>query len=256
MHGSGDSSNEVAGAPLVRGVALALAVAGAALGCADRSSVSRAERTPPADLVPLDSAEILRQRQERDASYRNDPDSPIPVADRPGFSGLSYYGIDESLAFVVSLNRYEEPVPVKMVTTEGMLRPAVKLGFVSFDREGKTHRLHVYQLRDLSAEAWESTFLPFLDGTTGEETYPAGRYVELVGAPDGWYLLDFNLAYHPLCAYGRSGYQCPRPPEENRLPFPVRAGERLPVEQEVLGATDAVTSDERSDVTVAAGRRR
>jgi hypothetical protein len=69
-------------------------------------------------------------------------------------------------------------------------------------------------------------FLPFLDATSGTETYGAGRYVDLAPGLDGWYVLDFNLAYHPLCAYGRTDYRCPKTPEENRLPFAVRAGER------------------------------
>jgi uncharacterized protein (DUF1684 family) len=42
------------------------------------------------------------------------------------------------------------------------------------------------------------------------------------------YVLDFNLAYNPSCAYGKSGYNCPIPPEENRLPVDIRAGERNP----------------------------
>jgi hypothetical protein len=102
----------------------------------------------------------------------------------------------------------------------------VTVGSIGFEREGAPHELQVYSLRDLPAEAWDSLFLPFMDATTGEETYPAGRYVELEKVEEGWYLLDFNQAYNPLCAYGREIYRCPRTPPENRLPIPVRAGER------------------------------
>ena len=69
-------------------------------------------------------------------------------------------------------------------------------------------------------------FVPFADMTTGTETYPAGRYIDLNRTPTGIYELDFNRAYHPYCYYNAS-YECPYPPAENRLKVPVRAGERI-----------------------------
>jgi hypothetical protein len=42
--------------------------------------------------------------------------------------------------------------------------------------------------------------------------------------PDGRYLLDFNLAYSPLCAFSEH-YNCPIPPRQNTLSIPIRAGE-------------------------------
>ena len=43
--------------------------------------------------------------------------------------------------------------------------------------------------------------MPFLDATSGTETYGAGRYLDLEPEEDGTYALDFNLAYHPSCVY-------------------------------------------------------
>ena len=43
--------------------------------------------------------------------------------------------------------------------------------------------------------------MPFLDATSGRETYGAGRYLDLEPELDGTYALDFNLAYHPYCVY-------------------------------------------------------
>ena len=43
--------------------------------------------------------------------------------------------------------------------------------------------------------------MPFLDATSGTETYGAGRYLDLEPDEDGTYSLDFNLAYHPSCVY-------------------------------------------------------
>ncbi len=77
-------------------------------------------------------------------------------------------------------------------------------------------------------------FLPFRDATSGGETYGAGRYLldsakgaDLGGDPDsGEIWLDFNLAYHPSCAYDPR-WNCPLAPPENTLREAVRVGERL-----------------------------
>jgi uncharacterized protein len=77
-------------------------------------------------------------------------------------------------------------------------------------------------------------FLPFRDATTGSETYGAGRYLldtakgaDLGGDPaSGEIWLDFNLAYHPSCAYD-ARWNCPLAPPENTLRAAVRVGERL-----------------------------
>ncbi len=199
---------------------------------------------PPAGLRFASAQEIERLRAVRDAEFRSDPDSPIPPDRRAGFSGLDYYPIDLDAQYKVRLHRYPEPLPAKIITTRGVERPAVKVGYVEARRSGARFRLQVYQLLDGPPEARDELFLPFLDQTSGVETYGAGRYVDLAPGPDGWYVLDFNLAYHPLCAYGRTDYRCPRTPEENRLAFPVRAGERG---WAAHGAAPAETSGPGSD---------
>jgi uncharacterized protein (DUF1684 family) len=49
--------------------------------------------------------------------------------------------------------------------------------------------------------SWGGFFVPFVDATSGDETYGAGRYLELEALEDGTFLADFNLAYNPYCAY-------------------------------------------------------
>ena len=77
------------------------------------------------------------------------------------------------------------------------------------------------------AAAGPAVFVPFLDATSGHETYGAGRYLDLEPEDDGTYTLDFNLAYHPSCVYDVL-FSCPLTPAENRLPERIEAGERLP----------------------------
>ena len=51
-------------------------------------------------------------------------------------------------------------------------------------------------------------FVPFSDMTSGTETYPAGRYLELDRTSSGVYTIDFNKAYNPYCYYNAS-YRLP-----------------------------------------------
>lgn len=77
-------------------------------------------------------------------------------------------------------------------------------------------------------------FLPFRDGTSGRETYGAGRYLTdtvkgthgrgVSTQPDGRVRLDFNYAYNASCAYD-DAWACPLAPYENWLKPVIRAGE-------------------------------
>jgi len=42
--------------------------------------------------------------------------------------------------------------------------------------------------------------------------------------PDGKWILDFNMAYNPWCAYSED-YVCPFVPPENQLKVAIRASE-------------------------------
>ncbi|MCL4252916.1 MAG: DUF1684 domain-containing protein [Anaerolineae bacterium] len=70
-------------------------------------------------------------------------------------------------------------------------------------------------------------FLPFVDANSGKETYPAGRYIDPVRLPDGRFVVDFNTAYNPYCAYN-DRYDCPLTPAENRVTVAILAGEKIP----------------------------
>ena len=82
----------------------------------------------------------------------------------------------------------------------------------------------------LGEEQPARVFLPFRDATSGTQTYGAGRYLDApLTREDGevWVDVDFNMAYHPYCAYGE-GWTCPLPPPGNRVPDGISVGERLP----------------------------
>ena len=169
---------------------------------------------------------VLRYRADKDEAYRKSPRSPVPAAERATFAGIPYFEVDEELVFEeLRLEPYRgnEPTTFQIPTTDGKLRPAERAGVLRFDVDGVPAQLTAYRFaRDEAG----SLFVPFLDGTTGAETYGAGRYLDLDPEDDGSYIIDFNLAYHPSCVYDPR-FSCPLTPAENRLPMRIEAGERL-----------------------------
>jgi len=117
----------------------------------------------------------------------------------------------------------EAPSAFAIPTSDGQLRPAHRAGTFSFTAGEMPRLLTAYVL---DAGNPESLFVPFLDETSGTDTYGAGRYLDLEPEPDGTFVLDFNLAYHPYCVYSPD-FSCPLTPAENRLSMRINAGERL-----------------------------
>jgi uncharacterized protein len=170
--------------------------------------------------------EVEGFRADKDEFFGSNPNSPIPESERPAFSGLPYFAVDESLRFddrMLEPYTGTEPSDFQIPTSDGKLRPAHRAGYLTFEVGGARHRLTAYTF---DGGDGESLFVPFLDKTSGTETYGAGRYLDLEPEDDGTYALDFNLAYHPSCVYDPK-YSCPLTPGENRLPFRIEAGERL-----------------------------
>ena len=177
---------------------------------------------------PLDYTEAVEAfRAEKDDYFKNaGAGSPIPVAEREAFTGLPYFPVDLALRFDDSvLEPYTggEPSNFQIPTSDGRLRPAHRAGILAFEIGGERRVLTAYTF---DGGDGESLFVPFLDATSGSETYGAGRYLDLDPEDDGRYTLDFNLAYHPSCVYDIR-FSCPLTPAENRLPIRIEAGERL-----------------------------
>ena len=93
----------------------------------------------------------------------------------------------------------DEPSAFQIPTSDNKLRPARRAGTFAFEVDGTPLRLTGYEVGDTPSDG--TIFLPFLDGTSGKETYGAGRYLDLSPDDDGTYAIDFNLAYHPLCVF-------------------------------------------------------
>ena len=178
-------------------------------------------------------------RFERDELFREHPQSPLPAAERAHFGGLAYFDYDPAYRFTAVL----EPTAETSADSAGSPPPVLQLPS-SGDEPFSFRKVGHVQLAGPLAGAvlpvfWiegygGGLFVPIRDLTSGSETYGAGRYLidTVKGADQGgdWrsakLVLDFNLAYHPSCAYDPK-WNCPLAPPESRLELPVRAGERL-----------------------------
>lgn len=167
--------------------------------------------------------EVIREhRAEKDAFFRESKESPLSPEQRQRFSGLNYFPPSWTFRFTAQLDRFDEDErePVTLATSDGKEKRYRPIGKAYFRSGSKRLKLIVYQ-EMLNAEAF---FVPFRDLTTGESTYPAGRYLE-PKVRGNVIELDFNYAYNPYCAYNEK-YSCPLPPEENQLEIAVEAGEK------------------------------
>lgn len=159
-------------------------------------------------------------RERKDHFFRGDPHSPLLPEQKDAFEGLSYFPENPDLRFDLPIEEYPEQERVVMQTSTGAEQEYIRYGKIRFDVEGQTVELTVYL-----ALGGGGFFLPFMDATSGSETYDAGRYLDIEPMTGEKYLVDFNLAYNPYCAYNEY-WSCPIPPKENRLSVPIRAGER------------------------------
>jgi len=168
---------------------------------------------------------LQREREQKDEFFMVHPQSPIPLESRCEFEGLNYYPPDASYRFELDLHEHTNKEIVKIEDTGGSIRELIRWGEFHFNIGDGEGTLQAY----LSDPAEANFFIPFRDATSGKETYGAGRYLDLEPeqhlTSDGKWILDFNKAYNPWCAYSED-YVCPFVPPENWLQIPIHAGEK------------------------------
>lgn len=169
--------------------------------------------------------QIAAWRAEKDDFMRHSGESPVPAEKRAGFPALPYYPIDEQYRVPAALKVARGDEIIELGTSTGVPRRMRRSGTLAFTLKGEPLTLTAFA--DLADAQLRRLFVPFGDLTSGTETYPGGRYLDLERTASGVYDLDFNRAYNPFCVFDVS-YECPVPPRENRLKVPVRAGEKMP----------------------------
>jgi uncharacterized protein (DUF1684 family) len=167
--------------------------------------------------------EILQERLQKDLDLRSRDSRILSAEAKNRFEGLRYFPIDTTYRFELPLQRLPEPETMRVAQRTGAPAEQVKVGTVAVPLGEASHELAVFRPpRGSDTTLW----IPFADATTGRQTYGAGRYLDVPLREDGTVLVDFNRAYNPLCDYNPQKYNCALAPPQNRLPLPVKAGEK------------------------------
>jgi uncharacterized protein (DUF1684 family) len=140
---------------------------------------------------------------------------------RKTLQNIPSYPINPAFKLTARFHAYETPRNLPLPNALDMIVDGESPGYLTFEYEQKQYSL-------LALEEGPELFILFYDETSGQETYGGGRYL-YVNKPDnnGLTTIDFNKAYSPPCAFTEFA-TCLLPPLENRLPFPIRAGEKDP----------------------------
>ena len=163
--------------------------------------------------------ELETFRAQKDDFFASHPQSPLTPEQKKDFAGLNYFPENPALRLEVKVEEFAKRNVIEMQTTGGDVQRYQKYGKFKFAVDGQEAELTIYANP-------HGYFLPFVDSLANKETYGAGRYLEPEPLGDGKFLIDFNVAYNPYCAYS-DRWSCPLTPFENRVKVPVKAGEKL-----------------------------
>lgn len=167
---------------------------------------------------------IHEERAEKDRFMKTSGESPF-ASHREDFNGLKYFPPDEKYRIIATLVPAEGKKVRVLTTSDNKEQRYLEYAFAEFTLDNQKNKLLL--LESIEEGPNEGMlFLAFGDETSGDETYGAGRYLDIEKAPGNRSIeLDFNKAYNPYCAYS-DNYSCPFPPRENLLNTPIRAGEK------------------------------
>jgi len=147
----------------------------------------------------------------------HDPKSPALSA----FDGLVWFPVDPAFIVPARWQPDAERPSVDLSTSRGLTKSFVRAGTL-------TARVQDHDITLIGYQAGpEGTLLvPLTDQTTGVQSYPVGRYLEVSVPTEGPAVLDFNRLTNPWCAYSEH-YNCPIPPKDNQLALSIAAGEKV-----------------------------
>jgi len=165
---------------------------------------------------------VALERGGRYALRTKDADSPT----RKGFHGLNWYAADPHLSVEAKWIPFTPPHIEKIPTVIGTTLDLPAPGVAELTMGDRTFRLEPV----LEEPTDKTLFFILRDETSRTTTYQAARFLH-TGFPEhgldkpGILILDFNRLENPPCAYTPYA-TCPLPPEKNRLPVAIEAGEK------------------------------
>lgn len=170
---------------------------------------------------------IKHEQEELVKFYLDSTTTPLARSERADFKGIHHFPIDLNYRVKANLEKFSTSDTVIFQTSSTKKKRYIPYAKAKFKLNGKWHSLTLYRMADpKTAELAKHVFLPFTDLTSNVETYGGGRYLDLEVTDADVMILDFNLCYHPYCAYSHNGWSCPIPPKENFVNTKIKAGVR------------------------------
>ncbi len=178
-------------------------------------------------------AQVLQRfRAQRDELFATHPQSALDEGQKNTFQGLNYFPYNPAMRFVVPIDTHVAPNRQETVMNAAERMSITTVGRLTFTIDSTPVSLSLYWLDIYGG----GLFLPFRDATAPGESYGGGRYLfDTIKGSDflrvtgntvnELFVLDFNYAYNPSCAYNYR-WICPLAPVENRLEVAIPAGEK------------------------------
>ena len=211
-----------AGAFVLEGKTVTLALPPSAAltlnGAPAKAGPFRTDATPTPDVLASGTVtwQVI-ERGERLGVRVKDSASPA----RRAFAGSRWFAIDPAYRVVARLVPHTGATKMVVPDASGGHQTLESPGTLELTLLGKPQRLDPV----LDGDDPTDQMIVFRDLTSGRETYGGGRFVRARRQPDGTFVVDFNRAYSPPCAFTPYA-TCPLPPEQNRLKLAVTAGQK------------------------------
>lgn len=167
----------------------------------------------------------LDLENERAQHQKDFPKEVLDSSELLSYQGICYFPIDTNFIIQAKFKRIKGKA-FAMPMSKARTVYYKQYGELTFQINDTLCTLKVYQnlsLKD-NPEYKDYLFLPFKDATTAKSTYGAGRYLDVYKSKGKKWMIDFNKAYHPYCAYS-DRYSCPIVPESNTISPAIHAGE-------------------------------
>ncbi|MDQ0595481.1 uncharacterized protein (DUF1684 family) [Chryseobacterium ginsenosidimutans] len=176
--------------------------------------------------ISKEESEVKKFQKELNEEYLNPKETPLRGDNFKNFKAHPFFPISSKYRMTAKFAKTKNAEPFELPTSSGKTKSYREYGKATFDLDGKSYTLTLYQSLDLIKQKKYKNylFLPFRDATNQKETYGGGKYMDLTIPKGNTIVLDFNKSYQPYCAYNAYDYNCPIVPEENKLPIEIRAG--------------------------------
>ncbi|MGL1886916.1 MAG: DUF1684 domain-containing protein [Reichenbachiella sp.] len=159
------------------------------------------------------------ERQDKNQFMSKSNSSPFAIYGDTTVT-LDYYPVDPAYKVNATVELIEKKQSITLGASDGESVQYRKYAYARFEINEQALQLLILKNTDTG-----DLFTAFADKTSTEETYGAGRYLDLNFKRAKRITIDFNLAYNPYCNYNHE-YSCPFPPAENLLDIAITVGEK------------------------------